>query len=181
MDAIGVEKVSFSDESLGGWITVQLAHDHPEKVSRTVLNTVGGIMANPQVMERLYALSMETAKAPSQERVKARLEWLMADATMMTNDLIRIRQASFQQPDRLAACEMNMALQDLETAPCDLCAPPAKASPECPETGLLPDPDPDPSDCQKVAAAKIRRSVGPTTRRKNMLGELRGRAGRGSG
>ena len=66
------------------------------------------------VMERLYTLSMEAAKDPSWERVKARLEWLMADPAMVTDDLIQTRQAIFQQPDWLRACEANMALQDPE-------------------------------------------------------------------
>ena len=70
-----------------------------------MLNTMGGTMANPKVMERLYTLSMEAAKDPSWERVRARLEWLMADPTMVTDDLIKTRQAIFQQLDRLAACE----------------------------------------------------------------------------
>jgi 2-hydroxy-6-oxonona-2,4-dienedioate hydrolase len=83
-------------------------------VERIVLNTMGGTMANPQVMQRLYALSMEAAKDPSWERVKARLEWLMADPTMVTDDLIKTRQAIFQQPGWLQACEANMALQNLE-------------------------------------------------------------------
>ena len=38
----------------------------------------------------------------------------MADPTMVTDDLIRTRQAIFEQPDWLQACEMNMALQDPE-------------------------------------------------------------------
>ena len=80
-----------------------------------VLNTMGGTMANPKVMERLYTLSMEAAKDPSWERVKARLDWLMADPSMVTDDLIKTRQAIFQQPEWPKACEMNMALQDLET------------------------------------------------------------------
>ena len=115
MDAIGVEQASFSGESLGGWVTARLAQLHPERVQRIVLNTMGGTMANPKVMERLYTLSMEAAKDPSWERVKARLEWLMADPTMVTDDLIRTRQQIFQQPEWLMACQMNMALQDLET------------------------------------------------------------------
>ena len=115
MDAIGVEKSYLTGESLGGWVSARFAIDHPEKVERILLNTMGGTMANPVVMERLYTLSMEAAKDPSWERVKTRLEWLMADPDMVTDDLIRTRQAIFQQPDWLKACEANMALQDPET------------------------------------------------------------------
>lgn len=115
MAAIGVEKAYLTGESLGGWVTAQFAIDYPEKVERILLNTMGGTMANPVVMERLYTLSMEAAKDPSWERVKTRLEWLMADPAMVTDDLIRTRQAIFQQPDWLKACEANMALQDPET------------------------------------------------------------------
>jgi 2-hydroxy-6-oxonona-2,4-dienedioate hydrolase len=114
MDAIGVEKASFSGESLGGWVTAALALRHPTRVDRIVLNTMGGTMANPAVMERLYELSMAAAEDPSWERVKARLEWLMADPSMVTDDLIKTRQAIFQQPDWKMACEMNMALQRMD-------------------------------------------------------------------
>lgn len=115
MDALGAEKYYMSGESLGGWTTARFAQTHPERVERIVLNTMGGTMANPAVMERLFTLSMEAAKDPSWERVKARLEWLMADPTMVTPDLIRVRQRIFEQDDWEMACRMNMALQDLET------------------------------------------------------------------
>jgi 2-hydroxy-6-oxonona-2,4-dienedioate hydrolase len=115
MAAIGVEKSYFTGESLGGWVGARFAIDHPEKVERILLNTMGGTMANPAVMERLFTLSMEAAKDPSWERVKARLEWLMADPSMVTDDLIKTRQAIFSQPDWLKACTANMALQDLPT------------------------------------------------------------------
>ena len=112
LDAIGVQKAYFTGESLGGWVTARFAAEHPERVDRIVLNTMGGTMANPKVMERLYTLSIQAAEDPSWERVKARLEWLMADPTMVTDDLVRTRQAIFQQPDWLDACRANMALQD---------------------------------------------------------------------
>ncbi|MGI5219150.1 alpha/beta fold hydrolase [Nocardia sp. CA-290969] len=112
LDAIGVDKALISGESLGGWTAARLAIDHPGRVERVVLNTMGGTMANPEVMARIYNLSMEAAQDPSWERVRARLEWLMADPARVTDDLIRTRQAIFQQPGWLKACEMNMALQD---------------------------------------------------------------------
>ncbi|TFD52268.1 alpha/beta hydrolase [Cryobacterium frigoriphilum] len=114
MAAIGVERASFSGESLGGWVAARIAADYPDRVDRVVLNTMGGTMANPVVMERLYKLSMEAANDPSWERVKTRLEWLMADPAMVTDDLIKTRQSIFQQDDWRMACEMNMALQDPE-------------------------------------------------------------------
>jgi 2-hydroxy-6-oxonona-2,4-dienedioate hydrolase len=112
--AIGVERAYFTGESLGGWVTARFAMEYPEKVERIVLNTMGGTMANPDVMERIYALSMEAAKDPSWERIQARLEWLMADPAMVTDDLIKTRQSIFAQPDWLPACEANMALQNME-------------------------------------------------------------------
>lgn len=115
LDALGATSAYFSGESVGGWVTARYAMLHPERVERVVLNTMGGTMANPAVMEKLYTLSMEAAKDPSWERVKARLEWLMADPTMVTDDLIRTRQAIFEQPGWPQACESNMALQDPET------------------------------------------------------------------
>ncbi|MGE3288085.1 MAG: alpha/beta fold hydrolase [Pseudonocardia sp.] len=114
LDTIGVEKASFTGESLGGWVTARFAIEHPDRVERIVLNTMGGTMANPQVMQRLYTLSMEAARDPSWERVRARLEWLMADPGMVTDDLVRTRQAIFEQPGWPRACEANMALQNPE-------------------------------------------------------------------
>lgn len=114
MDAIGVDRVYMTGESLGGWVAARIASDHPERLHRILLNTMGGTMANPAVMQRLYTLSMEAAADPSWERVKARLEWLMADPRSVTDDLIRTRQMIFQQPDWRMACEMNMALQDMD-------------------------------------------------------------------
>lgn len=114
LDALGVDRVHLSGESLGGWVTARLAQTHPDRVARIVLNTMGGTMANPEVMKRLYTLSMQAAQDPSWERVRARLEWLMADPSMVTDDLIRTRQQIFQQPDWPMACQMNMALQDME-------------------------------------------------------------------
>ena len=76
---------------------------------------MGGTRADPKVMSTLYTLSTEAADDPSWERVRARLEWLMADPASVTDDLIRTRQAIFQQPEWKRACEMNMALQEPET------------------------------------------------------------------
>ncbi len=114
LDELGVERAFISGESLGGWVGAKIAAAHPERIERLVLNTVAGTRADPKVMKALYTLSTEAARDPSWERVQARLEWLMADPSMVTPDLIRTRQMIFQQPGWLQACEANMALQDPE-------------------------------------------------------------------
>lgn len=112
LDEIGVQKAAITGESLGGWVAAAMGARHHDRVERIVLNTMAGTMANPHVMERLLTLSTEAANDPSWERVKARLEWLMADPDQVTDDLIRTRQAIFQQADWKMASTMNMALQD---------------------------------------------------------------------
>jgi 2-hydroxy-6-oxonona-2,4-dienedioate hydrolase len=57
LDTLGVEKAYLAGESLGGWVTAKFAQLHPERVEKIGLNTHGGTMANPKVMERLLTLS----------------------------------------------------------------------------------------------------------------------------
>src|SRR5690606_32220670 len=95
MDALKIEKMSISGESLGGWVAAQLAIDHPDRVDRLVLNTAGGSQADPKVMERLKTLSMRAAEDPSWEFIKARIEWLMADKSKVFDDLVATRQAIY--------------------------------------------------------------------------------------
>ena len=115
LDAIGSEKAHFSGESLGGWVTARLPNSTPTESAASCSTRWAERAADPKVMSALHRLSTEAANDPSWERVRVRLEWLMADPATVTDDLICTRQAIFQQPDWKQACEMNMALQDLET------------------------------------------------------------------
>jgi 2-hydroxy-6-oxonona-2,4-dienedioate hydrolase len=114
LDAIGAKTAHISGESLGGWVASRIAADHPERVLRLVLNTAGGSQADPNVMARLKALSLQAASDPSWEFIKARVEWLMADKTMANDDLVATRQAIYAQPGMAEAMTYNMALQDME-------------------------------------------------------------------
>ncbi|KJK21224.1 2-hydroxy-6-ketonona-2,4-dienedioic acid hydrolase [Burkholderiaceae bacterium 16] len=115
MDALGIERASFSGESLGGWVASRLAIDHPERVERLVLNTAGGSQADPVVMERLKTLSMRAVEEPGWDFIKARVEWLMADKAKAFDDLIATRQAIYAQAGMVEAQRGNMVLQDMKT------------------------------------------------------------------
>jgi 2-hydroxy-6-oxonona-2,4-dienedioate hydrolase len=115
MDVLGVERAHLNGESLGGWVAVKFAAAHPGRVGRLVLNTPGGTMATPEVMDRIRSLSQAAADDPSDERIRARLEWLMAHPGTVTDELVAIRQAIYAQPDFAQSMRHIMCLQDLET------------------------------------------------------------------
>jgi pimeloyl-ACP methyl ester carboxylesterase len=103
-----------SGESLGGWVATHLAVHRPTTVEKLVLNTAGGWKAHPQVMERLKKLSNEAASDPFWERTKARLEFLMCDKSMVSDDLIETRRAIYAQPGFADTMKRIMCLQEME-------------------------------------------------------------------
>ncbi|MBN9113593.1 MAG: alpha/beta fold hydrolase [Pseudonocardia sp.] len=112
LDALGVERAHLNGESLGGWVAVKFAAAHPERVGRLVLNTPGGTMARPEVMERIRSLSQAAADDPTEDRIRARLEWLMADPATVTDELVAIRRAIYSRPGFARSMRHILCLQD---------------------------------------------------------------------
>lgn len=114
LDALGVDRTNLSGESLGGWVALKYAAAHPERVGKVVLNTPGGTMATPEVMERIRSLSQAAADDPTEERIRARLEWLMADPSSVTDELVDIRRAIYARPGFAESMRHILCLQDPE-------------------------------------------------------------------
>ncbi|WP_204079578.1 alpha/beta fold hydrolase [Mycobacterium riyadhense] len=121
--AIGVDRISLSGESLGGWVAARAAVDHPDVIDRLVLNTAGGSQADPEVMQRIITLSMAAAENPTWETVQARIKWLMADKSKDYDDLVASRQRIYRQPGFVAAMRDIMALQEPEIRARNLLGP----------------------------------------------------------
>ena len=100
MDALSTGTAHLIGESLGGWVAVKFAAAHPDRTGKLVLDTPGGTMARPEVMERIRSLSQAAADDPTPERIRTRLEWLMADPATVTDELVAIRQAIYARPGR---------------------------------------------------------------------------------
>jgi 2-hydroxy-6-oxonona-2,4-dienedioate hydrolase len=112
LDALGVDRAHLSGESLGGWVALKYVTAHPERVGKLVLNTPGGTMSTPEVMERIRSLSQAAADDPSPERIRARLEWLMADPASVTDELVEIRRAMYARPGFSESMRHMLCLQD---------------------------------------------------------------------
>ncbi len=111
-DALGFERAHLSGESLGGWVAARFALRYPGRVERLVLNTTGGATLIPAVMEKIKTATRAAVQSPTWDTVRARLEWLMADKAMVTDDLIACRKAIYEQPGFAAALEHILVLQD---------------------------------------------------------------------
>jgi 2-hydroxy-6-oxonona-2,4-dienedioate hydrolase len=112
MDALGVGRAHLSGESLGGWVAVKFAARYPSRVDRLILNTPGGTMATPEVMERIRTLSQAAADDPSDDRIRARLQWLMADPGAVTDELVAIRQGIYARPGFADSMRHILCLQN---------------------------------------------------------------------
>ncbi|MFC7661460.1 alpha/beta fold hydrolase [Pseudonocardia benzenivorans] len=132
LDALGVDRANLSGESLGGWLALKYAAAHPERVRRVVLNTPGGTMATPEVMERIRSLSQAAADDPTEERIRARLEWLMADPSTVTDELVDIRRAIYARPGFAESMRHILCLQDPEIRARNLVTDAELAAVTCP-------------------------------------------------
>ena len=92
MDAAGLARAALSGESLGGWVASHFAVTHPARTERLVLNTAGGDKINLDALARLREMSLATVDDPTWARLKARLEWLMHDKSLVHDDLVASRQ-----------------------------------------------------------------------------------------
>lgn len=113
--ALGRDRAHISGESIGGWIASYLAVHHPEVVDRLVLNTAAGWTAHPEVMARITKLSTEASEDPSVERIRARLEFLMYDKALVSDDLVETRRAIYAQPGFAETMKRTLSLQDMTT------------------------------------------------------------------
>lgn len=79
-----------------------------------MLNTAGGMIADPKVMERLRTLSLAAVRSPDREATRKRLEFLMLDPSIVTEDLVEARYGVYRLPGMAPAMERIMCLQDME-------------------------------------------------------------------
>ena len=114
MDELDVERAHLSGESIGGWVAAWTAAHAADRVDRLVLNTPGNITNKPEVMATVKNSSLKAVREASYETVRARVEWLFYDTSLVTDELVRLRLAIYTQPGFERAMENIVAIQDWE-------------------------------------------------------------------
>jgi pimeloyl-ACP methyl ester carboxylesterase len=105
LDSEGIEKAHVEGESLGGWVGLWLALEHPDRIDKLILNTTAGIRWAEQINERphegrelLRTRSLDAINNPNAETIRKRLEWLMASPDRVTDELVDVRLRIYSDP-----------------------------------------------------------------------------------
>lgn len=102
LDEVGIDKVHLLGNSLGGGTAVRFALTHPERVGRMVLMGPGGLSLNlfapdpTEGIKRLYEFA--APPGPSKEKLRAFLSTMVADQSLVTDELVDERFASATAP-----------------------------------------------------------------------------------
>ncbi len=106
MDAIGADKAILEGESLGGWICMDMAINHPSRVEKIILNTAWGMKLHSNKGAADYAALRETSinalMNPTPELIRKRLDWLMPLGGV-TDELVQLRLALWSREDTRAS------------------------------------------------------------------------------
>jgi 2-hydroxy-6-oxonona-2,4-dienedioate hydrolase/2-hydroxy-6-oxo-6-(2'-carboxyphenyl)-hexa-2,4-dienoate hydrolase len=107
IDALGFPYAHVEGESMGGAITMEFGMHFPERAGKLIMNTgVGGVNwlktdfpENPGGGLTLAELSQASVLTPTFETVRKRMEWLVAEPSRMTDEMVDLRLRLYSFPD----------------------------------------------------------------------------------
>jgi 2-hydroxy-6-oxonona-2,4-dienedioate hydrolase len=106
LDTLGIASTHLEGQSLGGWVAMQMALLHPERVNKLVLTTTQGYQPDdgsiPGLVEpdprRIQAHSLQVLRDPSFENVRSRLERVMAHPELLPDEAVAVRHKFYNDP-----------------------------------------------------------------------------------
>jgi 2-hydroxy-6-oxonona-2,4-dienedioate hydrolase len=117
IDTLGLARVHIEGQSLGGWVAMQFALRHPERVNKLVLTTPMGFVPEPGAVPgytpkdatALREGNLRTLRDPTLANIRLRLERIISDPTLLRDEAVAVRHAIYNDPAVNAVQQQFMA------------------------------------------------------------------------
>lgn len=125
LDALGHDWAHIEGESMGAGNACELALRYPERAGKIVMNTGFGRVrlqrtefAPPtKTYDELAGLGKQVIETPTFDLMRKRMEWLMAEPSRMTEEMIELRLRLYQDPEINAAMRRWHKLDQADPGP----------------------------------------------------------------
>lgn len=99
LDALDVRQAHVLGMATGGTVALKMALDHPERVGKlVVVNAPGGLSMFQTSVPRPASHDYYAGEGPSMERIRANLERIVYDKTLITEEIVRERYEASIDP-----------------------------------------------------------------------------------
>lgn len=100
LDALGIDKVHVMGLATGGLVALKMALDFPERINRlVVISSPGGLSLFQPMPPKPSTHNYYGGEGPSMERMRANLEALVYDKTILTEEVVRERYEASIEPE----------------------------------------------------------------------------------
>ncbi|MER1996558.1 MAG: alpha/beta hydrolase [Arthrobacter sp.] len=114
LDQLGLDRVHLCGESLGGWIALKFAQKHADRVKTLILSAPGGQVMPPSAIGKTRSVSRNAVEDPTFENVLARLQVVIHDPALITDELVQMRRAVYSREGFATSMSHILALQNPE-------------------------------------------------------------------
>jgi 2-hydroxy-6-oxonona-2,4-dienedioate hydrolase len=102
LDTLNIERAHVEGQSMGAWVAMLFALAHPRRLGRLIVTTPMGYRPDEGYVEPdprpLRESNLAVLREPTYANVKARLERIVFDPSIVSEESIRVRQALYSDP-----------------------------------------------------------------------------------
>jgi len=101
LDTLQIARTHLEGQSLGGWVAMLFALAHPERLARLILTTPMGYRPDGFVEPDLKPTresNLAVLREPTYANVRARLERIVFDPSIVGEESVRVRQTFYSDP-----------------------------------------------------------------------------------
>ena len=106
-DTLGIDRFNLEGQSLGGWVAMRTALDHPERLNKLILTTVQGYQPDSGTIpgysegdaSRTKKQSLEILADPSPENIRRRLARILFRPELLPDEAVEVRHQFYNDPN----------------------------------------------------------------------------------